>query len=150
MSQNIHVRTANISDLPYVLELVRELAVFEKEPDAVTATIADYENAFNKGLIGVHIAEHNAVIIAMIIYYDTFSTWKGPMLYLEDFYVKPEYRSAGVGSMLWDVLIEVANSRNCALIKWQVLDWNSRAIDFYKSKNGELDSDWYNGRLWLR
>jgi len=153
MQENsIRIRKGTKADLPEVLELVKGLAKFEKEPDAVTATLDDYHKAFDTGLIACDVAEQEGKdgIIGMTLYYDTFSTWKGLMLYLEDFYVLPEFRSLGVGGMLWDALIEEARSRKCVLLKWQVLDWNKDAIRFYESKNALIDHEWCNGRLWLR
>ena len=135
--------------LPGIMALVNELAVFEKEPDAVTATLLDYEKAFEKHLIDFIVATVNNDIIGMALYYDTFSTWKGKMLYLEDFYVQAEYRSLGIGAKLFDEVVEEARRRDCVLLKWQVLDWNKRAIQFYKSKNAEIETIWYNGKLWL-
>lgn len=153
MKENsILIRKGNKADLPAILELVKGLAKFEKEPDAVTASLEDYNKAFDSGLIACDVAELEGQdgIIGMTLYYDTFSTWKGLMLYLEDFYVLPEYRSHGVGGMLWDALIQEAQARNCVLLKWQVLDWNKDAIRFYKRKNAIIDQEWCNGRLWLR
>ena len=149
---SIRIRKGTKADLPAILELVKGLAKFEKEPDAVSATLEDYHKAFDTGLIACDVAELDGQdgIIGMTLYYNTFSTWKGLMLYLEDFYVLPEFRSLGVGGMLWDVLIEEARARKCVLLKWQVLDWNKDAIRFYERKNAIIDQDWCNGRLWLR
>jgi len=153
MNENsIRIRKGTKADLPAIMELVKGLATFEKEPDAVTASLEDYHKAFDSGLIACDVAElegHNG-IIGMTLYYDSFSTWKGLMLYLEDFYVLPEYRSLGVGGMLWDALLDEARARNCVLLKWQVLNWNEDAIRFYERKNAIIGQEWYNGRLWLR
>ncbi len=149
MTQEITIRQGIQDDLIDVMALVKELAVFENEPEAVTSSLNDYESALSEGRIDVLVAEHNNTVIGMAIFYDTFSTWKGRMLYLEDFYVKPEYRSLGIGSQLFDKVADIAKEKNCALLKWQVLDWNERAIKFYENKGAEIDKTWYNGRLWF-
>lgn len=149
MNSHILIRKGQKNDLPAVISLVTELAVFEKEPDAVTAQLQDYEKAFDNKLIDFHVALDQDQIIGMALYYDTFSTWKGHMLYLEDFYVQPAYRSLGLGGQLFDAVVEEARARGSVLLKWQVLDWNTRAIKFYKSKNAEIETIWYNGKLWL-
>ena len=144
---NIVLRSANRSDMEAVLGLVRELAVFEKEPEAVKSTIDDYNSAFDSGLIGSIAAFDKEVMVGMTLFYDTFSTWRGKMLYLEDFYVKPNYRGSGIGSKLFDAVIQEAKNRNCTMIKWQVLDWNSSAIDFYEAKGATIEKEWYNGKI---
>ena len=149
MNSHILIRKGQKNDLPAVISLVTELAVFEKEPDAVTAQLQDYEKAYDNKLIDFHVALDQDKIIGMALYYDTFSTWKGHMLYLEDFYVQPAYRSLGLGGQLFDAVVEEARARGSVLLKWQVLDWNTRAINFYKSKNAEIETIWYNGKLWL-
>lgn len=150
MSKNIILRQAEKKDLPAILQLVVELAVFEKEPDAVTARLSDYEDAYSSGLIGCHVMELDGSIIGMALYYETFSTWKGKMLYLEDFFVKKGHRGKGYGSMLFDAFIEEGKSRGCALLKWQVLDWNKGAIEFYKGRKAIIEDEWLNGKLFLR
>jgi GNAT superfamily N-acetyltransferase len=89
------------------------------------------------------------MIIGMAIYYPTFSTWRGKMLYLEDFYVQPKYRSKGIGQSLFDSILHRARITNCKLMKWQVLDWNKKAIKFYKRNNAEIETEWLNGKLIL-
>jgi ribosomal protein S18 acetylase RimI-like enzyme len=146
---DVNIRRAKREDLPAILGLVRGLAAFEKKADAVTATLEIYQEVFDSGLITCDVACVDDIVVGMTLYYDTFSTWKGKMMYLEDFYVKPEYRSQRIGSKLFDELIAESKRRACILIKWQVLDWNVEAIRFYKSKNAEIETEWYNGKLWL-
>lgn len=149
MQKRAEIRHATTEDLPTILAMVKELAAFEKEPEAVTAVVSDYQDAFESGLIKIHIAEIEKEIVGMVLYYLTFSTWKGKMLYLEDFYVKPAYRSSGVGQQLFDTYLSEAKKENCKVAKWQVLDWNQRAIDFYKRQNAVIETEWLNGKLLL-
>lgn len=146
---NHSTRKGVVADLPTILDLVTELAVFEKEPDAVTATLADYRGAFESELIYFSVAEANEQIIGFALYYMTFSTWKGRMLYLEDFYVKPQFRSAGVGESLFSTFLAEAKSRDCVLTKWQVLDWNTGAQKFYLKHGADLEKNWWNGKLFV-
>ncbi len=145
--ENITLRKANRSDLYNIRQLVVELAVFEKEPNAVVATLENYQNAFDSNLIKSIIAEDESVTIGMTLFYDTFSTWRGKMLYLEDFYVKSDYRSKGVGSALFKAVINEAQATDCKMMKWQVLDWNKGAIDFYEDKGATIEREWYNGKI---
>ncbi len=147
MGDSVQIRLGQLSDIHQVFNLVKELAIFENEPDAVTAKINDYKTAFKKELIGVLVAETNDIIVGMTLFYDTFSTWKGKMLYLEDFVVKAEYRSKGIGDLLFTATIAEAKRRSCKMIKWQVLDWNKRAIDFYERKGATIEKQWWNGKI---
>lgn len=134
-------------DLESIRGLVVELAIFEKEPNAVSATMEDYISAFKTGLISIIVAEIENEIVGMTLFYDTFSTWKGKMLYLEDFVVKEAYRSQGIGDLLFDATLVEAKNRGCALMKWQVLDWNEGAIKFYLRKGSTIEQEWWNGKI---
>ncbi len=136
-------------DLPGILDLVKGLATFEKAADEVTVTIDDYYRAFDEGLIECQVAKKEGQIIGMVLYYMTFSTWKGHMLYLEDFFVLPRFRSEGLGQKLFDRFIDAAKQKGCALTKWQVLDWNHRAIQFYKRNGAVIEKEWWNGKIFL-
>jgi GNAT superfamily N-acetyltransferase len=151
MKKNIMVRAATISDMPAIHALVHELAVYEKAPEAHTATIEDYERDFNEKIFEAHVAvdEDSADIVGMIFYYMSYSTWKGRMLYLEDFVVTETYRQYGVGQLLFDTYLEVAREKECRLVKWQVLDWNEPAIKFYKKNAAIIEQEWYNGKIFL-
>ena len=146
---NITIRKAERKDLSAILGLVTELAVFEKEPEAVTASLEDYQKAFDKGLIFGHVACLDSEVVGMTLCYEAWSTWKGKMMYLDDFYVKQDHRSKGIGDMLFNALVQDSKDRNCILIKWQVLDWNTEAMRFYERKNAEIETNWYNVKLWL-
>lgn len=145
----IKIRKANREDLPAILNLVVELAVFEKEPDAVTATLADYHNAWDSKLIDCIVACDHDKVIGVALYYDTFSTWKGKMMYLEDFVVSSEYRSKGVGKMIYDELFLEAERREVILVKWQVLDWNEGAVRFYEREGATIEKEWWNVKKYL-
>lgn len=144
MQVNCNIRKASKTDLPKVFELVYELAVFEKMPEAVTATLADYESAFGSELIDIIVAEVSDQIVGIAIYYETFSTWKGKMLYLEDFVIKEAFRRKGIGKRIFDAFLKEAHDRKCNLTKWQVLDWNQGAIDFYKEYGATIQKGWWN------
>jgi len=145
--EEILVKTAERVDLPAVYNLVKELAIFEDEPDAVTAEITDYLKAFDEKLLIIKIAICQNQIIGCTVSYDTFSTWKGKMFYLEDFFVLEQFRSKGVGQMLFDDFILEAKSRECAMVKWQVLDWNVGAIKFYEKNHATIEKEWFNAKI---
>jgi ribosomal protein S18 acetylase RimI-like enzyme len=145
-----NIRKANFSDLEAIRNLVVELAIYEKEPDAVTATLEDYQNNFKNNWFECHVAEKEGKVIGMILYYNTYSTWKGRMLYLEDFVVAEAYRRQGVGELLFEKLFEIAKEKEAKLIKWQVLDWNEPAIQFYKKYEGMIMEDnWNNCKIFM-
>ena len=148
---NTHIRPGLKSDLPKVLELINELAIFEKAPELVTITLEQLETDGFEGIPLFHflVAESNHKVVGMAFYYFRYSTWKGKILYLEDFVVKQEHRSKGIGKMLFNELKSRAVEDNCVGMSWQVLDWNADAIRFYKSIGAELDDEWLNGRIML-
>jgi len=137
------IRKATNNDLSGILNLVKELATYEKEPEAVTATLKDYEDNF-KNIFEAHVAELDGKIIGTTIYYMTWSTWKGRMLYLEDFVVTEKHRRHGVGQLLFDAFMEEAKNQNVRLVKWQVLDWNEPAVNFYEKNQTIIEKDWWN------
>lgn len=145
----IHIRPAQKKDLPAVYALVAELAAYEKALAEFTATLADYERAFEEQTFYCQVAEdpQQQEVVGMVLYYLTYSTWKGRMLYLEDFVVKESYRGQGIGQQLFEAFLEAARQLACRLTKWQVLDWNTPAIKFYEQQGALIEKDWWNGKL---
>lgn len=141
---NITYRPGTLKDMPAVLDLIKELADFEKEPEAVTNTVLNLEkDGFGKNpVFKTIIAEENKKIIAFSLCYIRYSTWKGRVLYLEDLYVKPEYRGYKVGSTLFSMCQQMAKDMECRQMQWQVLDWNVEAIKFYKNFEAQQKAGW--------
>ena len=140
------IRRALREDCPRLLELVQELALFEKAPHEVTVSIEEFENSgFSAQPVWwAFVAEKDNEIIGFALYYIRYSTWKGCRMYLEDIIITEEYRSKGIGTLLFDRLIEEAKDRNLHGITWQVLDWNESALDFYRKYNAKMDEEWIN------
>lgn len=143
------IRTGKREDLPRVLELVKELAEYEKALIEVTNTVTDMEkDGFGTDAIfGFFVAEVDNVIVGLSLYYWRYSTWKGKRLYLEDIIVTESHRGNGLGKMLFDRTMQKALEENCTGMMWQVLDWNEPAINFYKKYGAKLDSEWINCHL---
>jgi len=138
------IREAISNDMPSVLELINELAVFEKEPDAV---IINSEYLVKEGFkanpsFKVFIAELNKEIVGMALFYPRFSTWKGKSLHLEDLIVKQDKRGLGIGKALYTRFLKYAYSQNVKRVEWVVLDWNKPAIAFYKQSGATIFDDW--------
>ncbi len=161
--KKINIRPATIDDMPAIHALVRELAVYEKEPEAHTATIEEYKRDFEAGIFEAHVAEdvditdgtsrdsrEGSKIVGMIFYYMAYSTWRGRMLYLEDFVVTEKYRQYGVGQKLFDTFLDIARQKDCFLTKWQVLDWNTPAVNFYNKNQAVIEKEWWNAKIFLK
>lgn len=144
-----NIRFATQSDMPKVLELIKELAVFEKEPDAVIVTEKDLiEHGFGKNpLFTCFVAEREQEIVAIALIYFRFSTWKGKTVHLEDLIVKQELRGQGLGTLLLDEVIKYGYSQGVQRICWEVLDWNTSAINFYEKQGAKMLKDWYLAQL---
>ncbi|MBD1426540.1 GNAT family N-acetyltransferase [Sphingobacterium arenae] len=144
--QNRTIREAKKEDCPRILELIKELALYEKAPEQVTVTLAEMEECGfgEKPVWGALVVEVNRVIVGIALYYDRYSTWKGRRLYLEDLIVTEAMRGKGIGKMLLNELIAYGKTKNYNGIVWQVLDWNEPAIEFYKKYNAEFDAGWIN------
>ena len=149
MSENIRIRPATEADIPSIHALVCELAAYENEPEAVFTTPAEYLEDFRKGLFESQVAEMDGQVVGMILYFMTYSSWKGKMLYLDDFVVNEPYRRYGVGQMLFDAFVEEGRRRGCRRVKWQVLDWNEPALRFYKKNEAIIETNWWNGKIFL-
>lgn len=144
--EDVTIRRAGIEDMEGILELVKELARYENAEDQVKTTIQDYEKNFLSGVFDVTVAEANGVIIGMTLFFICWSTWRGRMMYLDDFVVKENWRQKGVGQMLFDELFVEAKKRGCKLVKWQVLDWNEPALKFYEKNDSIIEKEWWNGK----
>lgn len=142
----MNIRRAKKEDCPRLLELVRELAVYEKAPDQVTVTLEHFADS-GFGLNPVwwaFVAEEKETILGFALYYIRYSTWKGQAMYLEDILVTESARGRGIGKLLFDQLIAEAADRKLNRIIWQVLEWNEPAINFYKKFNANFDPEWVN------
>lgn len=146
----VTIRTGTKSDLPRVLELIKELATYERAPHEVTNTVERMEqDGFGPNpVFGFFVAETDKGIIGISIYYWRYSTWKGKRLYLEDIVVTERERGKGIGKQLFDRTLQHALDENCTGVMWQVLNWNEPAINFYKKfYNPKLDNEWVNCSL---
>ena len=143
------IRNGKKADLPRVLELVKELALFEKAPHEVTNTIElmEHDGFGPDPVYGFFVAENNEGIVGLSLYYWRYSTWKGRRLYLEDIIVTESQRGKGVGKLLFDRTMQHSLDENCTGMMWQVLDWNEPAINFYKKYGAKLDGEWINCHL---
>jgi len=148
-NNQIIIREATEHDIPAIHALVYELAVYEKEPEAVHTTPAEYLEDFKNGRFESHVAEMDGKVVGMTLFFMAYSSWKGKMLYLDDFVVNEPYRRFGIGQMLYDDFIEEGRRRGCRLVKWQVLDWNEPAIRFYEKNNAIIETGWWNVKQFL-
>lgn len=144
------IRFATAADVPVILHLVRELAIYERALDKVVATEALLHNAMFAATPAAEalIAEVDGAPVGLALFFHNFSTWTGWRgLYLEDLYVTPEARGLGIGKALLQRLAAVAVERGCARFEWQVLTWNTPAIDFYRAMGAELMEEWRTCRV---
>ncbi|WP_299223048.1 GNAT family N-acetyltransferase [uncultured Psychroserpens sp.] len=141
---NFSVRSATKEDMPRVFTLIKELALYEKEPDAVETTVEDLEILGFGSQPKFHcmVAEVDGNIQAMALMYMRFSTWKGIALHLEDLIVTKKMRGFGLGAALLDEVVKYGSNLGVKRISWEVLDWNEPAIKFYKKKGAIILRDW--------
>ena len=138
------IRKGTQSDMPAVLNLIKELAIFEKEPDAVVITVDDLlRDGFGESpLFHTFVAEVDNQIIGTALYYYRYSTWKGRTIHLEDLIVKEDKRGSGAGFALYSEVIRQGKRDNVRRIEWNVLDWNTPAIEFYEKSGAKILNDW--------
>ncbi|ANI90001.1 GNAT family acetyltransferase [Arachidicoccus ginsenosidimutans] len=144
----ILIRKAKKEDCPQMMNLVNELALFEKAPQEVTVTLQHFEaSGFSETPVWwAFVAEDDETkkLVALGLYYVRYSTWKGQRMYLEDLIVTEKYRGRGIGKMLFEKLMEEAKEKKFSGMAWQALDWNTPALDFYKKYDAKFDNDWVN------
>ena len=145
----IKIREGQKEDLPRVLELIKELAAYEKALHEVTNTVEmmEEDGYGEHPVFGFFVAENETNIIGLALYYYRYSTWTGKRLYLEDIIVTQQERGKGVGKLLFERTIEKAKEDSCKGLTWQVLDWNQPAINFYKKYHTKFDGEWINCHL---
>lgn len=149
MKKNIIIRKAETADLIQVYGLIKELAVFENEPNEPTNPIKKFieEGSCKNPRFQVIVAEEKQVVVGIALYYYGYSTWKGSMIYLDDLVVKESHRKSGIGKQLMDELISIAKEEKIKQIRWQVLDWNENAINFYKKYPVTFDATWITVKM---
>lgn len=147
--EKIKIRPGRKEDLPRVLELIRELADYERAPHEVTNTVERLErDGFGPHPVyGFFVAETRGKIVGLSLFYWRYSTWKGKRLYLEDIIVTEAERGRGAGKLLFDRTMQKALEADCTGMMWQVLEWNEPALNFYKKYGSKLDAEWVNCNL---
>lgn len=146
---NIEIRKGTQTDIPSALILVKELAEYEKAPNEVEVTIAEMtEWGFGADKqFDFYVALLDGVIVGIALYYFKYSTWKGKCLFLEDIIVTESQRGKGLGKLLFDKVVQVSKEMKVRRMEWQVLDWNTPAIEFYNKYDATLDGEWINCKL---
>ena len=144
-----NIRKAETKDIPSILGLIKELAVFERQPNAVILSEGELEQALfgENPWVYVYVAEMENKVVGMALYYYGFSTWKGRSLHLEDLIVHENYRKLGIGRALMNQVIQIAKIEKVERMSWEVLDWNDPAVKFYESLGTEFYKDWWLCRL---
>jgi GNAT superfamily N-acetyltransferase len=146
---SLRIRQAKQDDIPAIHDLVRELAIYEKAEQEFIASQEEYRRDFADGVFQCQVAESDGQVVGMVLYYMTYSTWKGKMMYLEDFVVREAFRQKGIGQMLFDAFLAAAKKEGCRLVKWQVLDWNTPAVAFYEKNRAIIEKEWWNGKIFF-
>ncbi len=145
----VHLRHGRKDDLPAVLNLIKELAAYEKALDKVDNTVKMMaEDGFGKNRVfDFIVAANDSKILGAAIYYFRYSTWKGRSLYLEDLVVTETSRGQGIGKLLFEAMMRITIEGNCSELNWQVLDWNDQAINFYNKYDVNYNAEWLNCSL---
>ena len=146
---SVTIRYAKLEDCERMLELINELALYEKAPEEVTVTLDEFKDAGfgNNKVWKAFVAEIDEKIEGFALYYTRYSTWKGCRLYLEDFIVTEKMRGQGIGKLLFEEILKEAKNNNYSGVVWQVLDWNQPAINFYNKYNAQIEDGWLNASL---
>jgi|SRR5690554_4789627 GNAT superfamily N-acetyltransferase len=146
---NPQLRKAQKQDCPRLLELIHELAIYEKAPQEVTVSLTEFEDAgFGPNPVwDAYVVEIEGNIEGMALYYIRYSTWKGRRIYLEDIIVTDKHRGKGLGTLLFEHVLQVSKDKKYSGLVWQVLDWNEPAINFYNKYKAEYDKGWLNGSI---
>ena len=139
----ITIRKANREDYPVILDLIKELALFERAPEKVINTVErmNEEDQYFEALVA---EKDDGEIAGMALYFFAYYTWVGKSLYLDDLIVKEKYRGNKIGTKLLEEIMDIAKKTKCKRVRWQVLDWNTPAIDFYRAYGADLDGEWIN------
>ncbi|MBK5285289.1 MAG: GNAT family N-acetyltransferase [Bacteroidia bacterium] len=145
----VNIRKGEKKDIPQALQLVKELALYERAPEEVITTVQQMEkDGFGENpVFRFLVAEMEKEIIGMALYYTAYSTWKGKYIYLDDLIVTEKQRRTGAGKLLFDALLKEAKREGANQMRWHVLEWNEPAINFYKKYNAVLDPEWITGRM---
>ena len=149
-TSNGQIRIAEESDMHEVHRLVNELAVYEKAPEEHWQTPEGYVRDYRSNAFECDLLELGGEVIGLLLYFEAYSTWKGRTLYLDDFIITDKYRRMGFGEMLFQHFLKVAKKKNVVLIHWQVLEWNTPAIEFYKKYHSDFDQEWVNVKMILK
>ena len=145
------IRFATRKDVAAIFQLIEELASFERATEQVVNTPAELEiDLFDDQICSAIVATNpDNAVVGFVLYYISYSTWKGRCLYLEDFYVQEADRKQGYGQALFDEVVRTAKQMGVKRMDWQVLDWNHTALNFYRRNHATLDPEWINGRLFF-
>ena len=145
----IEIRKGEKKDIPQVLELIKELALYERAPNEVITSVEQMErDGFGEDAVfRFLVAESEKKIIGIALYYTAYSTWKGKYIYLDDLIVTEKLRRSGTGKLLFDALVKETQREGANQLRWHVLEWNTPAINFYKKYNATLDPEWITGKL---
>lgn len=140
---SIHIRKAEEADFPAILEMIKSLALFEKAPEKVSNSVEQMKA--EKDLFRCVVAEtKTGEIVGMALWFYAYYTWVGKSLYLDDLFVKETHRKNKIGTLLLNYIMEVARDENCKRVRWQVLNWNTNAIELYRKAGAVIDGEWLN------